>query len=293
MSFLRWLFDEVLPNVIANWMADVFSPASMTGWAFALATIVWLVWNWHRRQRAAKKPGMASWPFIAVCIAIALLAVAGASYGLGLKFASATPEASAQAPPAPITAPVVVPLPPSKRTYLRVDAETLTATLRQMRDVLNESVRDSTTAPGYFQYYANRRQNMNTIPGRPRVSIKDDVPDILEHLKSAQEYHSKAVSDVMNIAAKAGSSYQNDLLPFIDALQPKEPTETIGDLFSGYRVYLHLLPKLNDSDANEATGILDDYNRKIAVAIYAQYKIRLTVMQQIDAQIREIQESQR
>src|SRR5579864_8537068 len=115
MSFLRWFFDEVLPNVIANWMADAFSPASMTGWAFVLATIVWLVVNWHRRQRVAKKPGMASWPFIAVCIAIALLAVAGASYGLGLKFASITPEVLPSRVPvaapnvSPIQSPPIVP----------------------------------------------------------------------------------------------------------------------------------------------------------------------------------------
>jgi hypothetical protein len=281
---------EIFSNVVGSLVADAITPTGMIGWALAIAFAVWWSIHWHRQQRAAKKPGMASWQFISICFVIALTAIAFGAYGLGLKFSMGE---SSQAAPVPITAPVVAPLLPSKRTYLRVDAETLTATLRQMRDVLNESVRDSTTAPGYFQYYADRRQNMNRIPGRPRVSIKDDVPDILEHLKSAQDYHLKAVADVMNIAAKAGSSYQNDLLPYINELQPKEPTETIGDLFSGYRVYLHLLPKLNDSDANEAAGILDDYNRKIAAAIYAQYQIRLTVMQQIDVQIREIQESQR
>jgi len=57
MPFLRWFFDEVIPNVIANLLADVFSPASMTGWLFALGTIVWVAVNWNRRQRAANKPG--------------------------------------------------------------------------------------------------------------------------------------------------------------------------------------------------------------------------------------------
>lgn len=86
MPLWRWLFDEVLPNVVANWVADIFSPASMTGWATALAVIAWAVIRWHRQQRAAKKLGMASWPFIAVCLTIALLAVAAAAYGIGLKF---------------------------------------------------------------------------------------------------------------------------------------------------------------------------------------------------------------
>jgi|GEM_PF-5742768 len=126
MSFLRWFFDEVLPNVIANWMADAFSPASMTGWAFVLATIVWLVVNWHRRQRVAKKPGMASWPFIAVCIAIALLAVAGASYGLGLKFANTAPEVLPGLAPEP---PQAVPLAASPPTSTPAPVPAQTKTL--------------------------------------------------------------------------------------------------------------------------------------------------------------------
>ena len=95
MPFLRWFFDEVIPNVIANLLADVFSPASMTGWLFALGTIVWVAVNWNRRQRAANKPGMASWPFIAVCSTIAILAVAGAAYGLGLRYAVSTTTSTA------------------------------------------------------------------------------------------------------------------------------------------------------------------------------------------------------
>jgi hypothetical protein len=45
------------------------------------------IW-WHRRQQAAKKPGMASWYFIAPCLFIAVLTIAAASYGIGIRSAS-------------------------------------------------------------------------------------------------------------------------------------------------------------------------------------------------------------
>jgi len=152
MPLLRWFIDEVVPNVIANLLADLFSPASMTGWATALACIIWLVIGWHRRQRAANKLGMASWPFIAVCFTVALLAIAGGAYGLGLKFANT--ETGTLQPAQPTTSlssqtPTSSAASSPKRMYLRVDAEALTGALRQMHDILSNSVRDSTSMGGF------------------------------------------------------------------------------------------------------------------------------------------------
>lgn len=49
-----------------------------------LCAVGWLA-NWNRRQRADKKPGMASLTFIISCFAIAIIAVGAAAYGVGLR----------------------------------------------------------------------------------------------------------------------------------------------------------------------------------------------------------------
>lgn len=64
------------------------------------------IW-WHRRQRAANKPGMASWWFVGLSFLVALLAVGAGSYGLGLHFAtekSATSQGDEKATGATTTA---------------------------------------------------------------------------------------------------------------------------------------------------------------------------------------------
>ena len=78
-----------------NWLSSAFGPDSMMGWLITLCLVsLWLV-SWHRRQRAAKKPGMASWYFIIPCFVVAALAIAAGAYGLGLQGRS---EAKAEAP---------------------------------------------------------------------------------------------------------------------------------------------------------------------------------------------------
>jgi hypothetical protein len=86
-------------NLLANWVADAYGPTSMIGVSIAIVAIVIMVIGWHRRQRAAKKPGMASWQFIALCFTISLLAVAAGAYGLGLKFAGKAFEVASNQPP--------------------------------------------------------------------------------------------------------------------------------------------------------------------------------------------------
>jgi hypothetical protein len=63
----------------------------------ALCAVGWLI-GWNRRQRAAKKPGMASLLFIASSFAVALLAIGSATYGLGLR--ASTGERATETKPA-------------------------------------------------------------------------------------------------------------------------------------------------------------------------------------------------
>jgi hypothetical protein len=187
-------------------------------------------------------------------------------------------------PPEP---PPPQPQPSVRRVYLRVDAEALTAALRQMHDVLNESIRDSTTMQGFFLGFENRRRN--PMPGRQPPSIKDEIADIQEHLKQVQDFHMKVVTDLSAITRQVSSSYRDDLNPFIEA---SNPTATLTEPMAQYRIYLQLMEKLNDTDAASERWILQEYNKKIAEGIRQQYIARTTDMTQVDAKIREIQESQ-
>jgi glucan phosphoethanolaminetransferase (alkaline phosphatase superfamily) len=72
-----WTFIE---NLAANWTAELFGPQTVMAWLIAFALVVYGVIAWHRRQRAAKKPGMASWPVIILCCVVAIFAIAAACY---------------------------------------------------------------------------------------------------------------------------------------------------------------------------------------------------------------------
>lgn len=80
-------FLDLIANLLAGWLDSLLTPYGMTGIAVAIAVTVAFVIYWHRQQRAAKKPGMASWQFIALCFVIALAATGAGGYGLGLRFA--------------------------------------------------------------------------------------------------------------------------------------------------------------------------------------------------------------
>jgi hypothetical protein len=73
----------------------------MIGWSVTSALCIWWLVGWHRKQRAANKPGMASLPFIVLCFLIAIIAVGGAAYGLGMRTsAQAIPLEKASEPAA-------------------------------------------------------------------------------------------------------------------------------------------------------------------------------------------------
>jgi hypothetical protein len=180
------------------------------------------------------------------------------------------------------------PIPPSRNRYLRVDAEALVPALRQMHDVLNESVRDSTTLESFFRFYNDRVRNR--FPWQQPISVKEEAANIQDQLNKVLDFHAKVGSDLIEIVQKLGSSYQNDLFPFVQAAGP---TATLTEPLVQYRRYLSLIEKLSDSDAPSAREIIREYNAKIVEGIRDQYKARASDMAQVDAKIREIQDSQR
>src|ERR1700722_3078521 len=88
------LLWEFIINLAAGLVGDLLSPRGMTGLVIAALVIVaWLIAG-HRRQRAAKKSGMASWQFVTACFVIAMLATAFGGYGLGVLLADRKVSAS-------------------------------------------------------------------------------------------------------------------------------------------------------------------------------------------------------
>jgi len=76
-----------LENLVAGWVSNSYGPTSMIGLSIGIVSVAVLVVYWHRQQRAAKNPGMASLPFIFAAFAIGLIAVGFGCYGLGLYMA--------------------------------------------------------------------------------------------------------------------------------------------------------------------------------------------------------------
>jgi hypothetical protein len=101
-------------NLAANWLANAFGPTSMIGIGIALLMTGALVAYWHHQQRAAKKLGMASLPFIVGCVVVALFAVAAGAYGVGLRMAK---PASSPSPAGATTSYIR----PDTRLRLRLD----------------------------------------------------------------------------------------------------------------------------------------------------------------------------
>jgi hypothetical protein len=236
-------------------------------------------WAFKASSRQMIIGGLAIIVFGVAVVAIGLWQSSAVPIDATIPGASNSP--SPQSPLNPASAPAVAI--PSKRAYLRVDAEALTAALRQMRDVLNESVRNASLAE-FFSGYDNRHRDNPTGP------LKQEAETIQEQLKKAQDFNLTVAGDLSKIMYKAGSSYQEDLMPFVQATNTTQAqAETINDYFR----YLKLVAKLNDADAGDARTLMSDYNRRIGQIITDQYKARVADMRQVDAKIREIQDAPR
>jgi hypothetical protein len=149
-------------NLFAGWVSASFGPESMIGWTIALGFAVYFAINWHRRQRAAKKPGMGSLSFIIICFAVALVAVAGGAYGLGQKFGQGT------------TKPTETTQVLKKDEYLNNPALTI-GTDDQMPLALGGTSAITTVRLRVFVDYASHRSGWMSRVRAPIGEIKDPV----------------------------------------------------------------------------------------------------------------------
>jgi hypothetical protein len=126
----------VAENLLATWVADLFSPSGMTGLAIAFILALASLIRWHRGQRAAQKLGMASWYFIVPSIVVAITAIVVASYGLGLRAVgtTATTDHAGNQPPASSAPPVL------RRSY---GSQAAKANLEDDLDILSRTLGES------------------------------------------------------------------------------------------------------------------------------------------------------
>ena len=265
---------EFLINVAAGLVGDIRSPSGMIGWTITVVLCGWWAISWHRRERAAKKLGMASWYFIAPCLVVAALAIAAGAYGIGLRSGpvqvSNQPASEVQA--SPIT----------KHTYLRVDAEALTKALRQMHDALGESVRDSTSLQSPFSPLWSPGQVTD-----PK-SFKFPTTAWIDAVTRVRAFFSQ-LQDQMQAIARANSSYRKEYLDrFVEVAYPPQD---FMDTLTQYLSFLNLLSTVDAANRGDAIVVLRGYHLKIFRDIKTQYDNRALALKQIDAQIIEIGKS--
>ena len=190
---------EIFSNVIGSLVADAITPSGMMGWGLAIAFAAWWAVHWHRQQRAAKKPGMASWQFISLCFAIAAVAIAFGAYGLGLKFATPPIPPVTTVEASPVPAPI--PAPPTSSPKLKPYSDKADAkeALENLHDILVKKVQpavaifprvDSFSLQRSLEQAVRNRFNMMDRPGQterpdPKVVRTEAIKNFLNNQLSA------------------------------------------------------------------------------------------------------------
>jgi hypothetical protein len=207
MGFL-WDF---IANLAAAVAFETLTPLGMTGIAIAvLVTVAWVI-GWHHRQRAAKKPGMASWYFIALCFVVAILTIGAGVYGIALREMGKLPAQATMGHQEidlhtgnKIT-PTPVPLSPKpERRYSSADVPKLTPIVQRISELLTEEGK-----PLEFQIYnfcMTIQQKLNDLG--PKETVRQ--------LQAFADRANKLGAEIDAIQSGAGY-YQDEVNYIIDA----------------------------------------------------------------------------
>jgi hypothetical protein len=215
---------------------------------------------------------MAGLPFIIASIVVALLAIAAAGYGIGLRTVSQSnsTEATASAQPKPTV----------KRTYLRVDAEALTAALRQMHDILEQSVRESNMPGGFSPSWSFPRW---PIRGEP---LTVPTTALLNQIVNVRNFFEQLQAQMQSVAGNNASYRKEYLQQFVETVYPPQD---LMDTLTQYSSFLNLLPSpIDKANARSVEILMQGFNYKLFMGIKDQYENRVRALAQIDAEIIEI-----
>lgn len=222
---------EIISNIVGSLVADAVTPGGMIGYVLGLAIVAWMVFRWHQHQRAAKKRGMASWQFIALCFLLALIAIGGGAFGLGLRFANQSNEPTQSATQ---QSPTPRPLP----HYSQKEKNDLLDAYRDLTTMLNKygapALNLGNTFINEWEDGGPNPFNKETVIGRLKaINTLIDQLDI--------EMFQKYIR---------GNAYENELLDVVVSNTPKTQLNDLRNALAGFinsATYVSVISKDGDN----------------------------------------------
>ena len=197
-------------GLIANWLSSDFGLDTLIGWLLAIGFAAISIAGWHGRQRAAKRPGMASWYFIIPAVAVAVVAIAAAGFGIGLRVSGKLPGDEASHP-AEVATGHTNPYPQSiltSRYYSKQNKEQVSEILDAVSGALNGKARDL-----FEMAEAAINQSPWDRPG-------EDLTSMIDRLRKIGVVSLEFRQDLFNALYKAHPDYRVELN---NLLFPAEP----------------------------------------------------------------------
>jgi hypothetical protein len=160
--------------------------------------------------------------------------------------------------------------------YLRPDAEYLTIALRDIRNILTESVRDSSSIPEGFRRLAE--SSGVTVP------LVEQLKQRLDELDAFYRDTDQKISAVLT----RDRSYMQDLEPYA---QSYVLNQDYLDLMSNFRMFVNGLLEHKDSINQSSLVPIRDYSNRVVQQYRSRYKDRVDEIERIDGKLREIRGS--
>jgi hypothetical protein len=164
---------------------------------------------------------------------------------------------------------------PPARKYLRPDAEYLTVALREIQNVLTESVRDSTTLPGWFDGLGNASVGNLTLPV---------VQQIRQKLQELDMFYRQTDMDVSAILTR-DRSYLSELSQYTGSIT----------LHADYLDFMSEFQNLVSSETNKQgqidsnySNVIRGYARKVANQYRERWRRRVEDIKKIEAKLADI-----
>jgi hypothetical protein len=218
--------DDVAANLFAWFISE--KGGDVIGVAVLLVIGIVTVIRWHRRQRAAKKLGMASLYFIIPCLAVGIIAVAAAAFGFGLREMKAHPTTEGGTGQTEIDLysgkPVATanPYPQSiltSRYYSRKNKEDVADIIDKANDVINKQGKDIFSLS---EIAINRS---------PWDSPTADLPPMIDRMEHIEALAADFQRDLFEVLYRDYPDYKTEL----DNLFP--PRFTVGSFETSAREF--------------------------------------------------------
>lgn len=222
-------------------------------------------------------------------IRIAAVAIVGALSLVGLTEALRWVKGreSLESGPRTAGAPLLAPEPSTIKLprYLPSYADYMSVQLRQMRNVINESCRDSTSVPGFFKNWSGSRamriMALSRHTKNPQLpSITQEIGELQDKVSELKKFYADCEGAVNPILAK-DPSYTRDLRPFAEsAFISPDYANLLAEFYTVLSAF-----KNNERLDGNALQVIEGYGAKIATKHEEQWKRSVAAMENIDAKL--------